>query len=95
MDYVAACIGILIFLNLSVSYLVLKRDDLEVFQKSIQVIIIWLLPFISAFGFWAFYRSQDENQPVKNSLSSDSLDSLGVATSAGSHSSCDSSGSCE
>ena len=95
MDYLSACIGILILLNLRVSYIVLKRDDLEVFQKSTQVIMIWFLPFISALGLWAFYRSQDENKSVKNAFSTNSQDSIGVATNAGSQTCGGSSSSCE
>jgi hypothetical protein len=35
--------------------------DLERFQKTSQIIIIWLVPFIGAIGLWFFHRPPKSN----------------------------------
>ena len=52
-------------LNIIVSIFLFTREDLELFQKIIQTIIVWLVPFFGGIGFWLFHRSQD--QPIKAS----------------------------
>jgi hypothetical protein len=57
---IAACL-----LNLYVSVIIAKRDDLEQFQKTFQIILVWLVPIITAIGLWAFHRSNDD-QSIKS-----------------------------
>ncbi|MGH1428612.1 MAG: hypothetical protein ACRBEE_11785 [Arenicella sp.] len=49
----------LLIINCWVSLLVSRRDDLEIKQKLYQIIFIWILPVIGAFGLFFFYKTQD------------------------------------
>ncbi len=60
LNYFYIGFGAIVLLNVIVSVLLIKRDDLEVFQKVVQVILVWLIPFFAAVGLWLFYRSQDK-----------------------------------
>ena len=60
LNYFYIGFGVIVLLNVIVSVLLIKRDDLEVFQKVVQVILVWLIPFFAAVGLWLFYRSQDK-----------------------------------
>ena len=60
--------GVIALLNLIVSVLLIKRDDLEVFQKVAQVILVWLIPLFAAVGLWLFYRSQDKHKSMPKSF---------------------------
>jgi hypothetical protein len=60
LNYFYIGFGVIVLLNVIVSILLIKRDDLEVFQKVVQVILVWLIPFFAAVGLWLFYRSQDK-----------------------------------
>ncbi|MCF2860146.1 hypothetical protein L1286_21935 [Pseudoalteromonas sp. SMS1] len=57
LDYVLMIIGAQ---NLLMSVFIAKRNDLEIIQKAVQIIIIWLIPIFGATGLWLFYRSQDQ-----------------------------------
>ncbi|MGR3979792.1 hypothetical protein [Pseudoalteromonas sp. 1181_04] len=52
-------LAVVALLNLVVSIYLAKRDDLEVFQKAAQIILVWLIPIFAAIGLWLFHRSQD------------------------------------
>jgi hypothetical protein len=70
MDTLFIGTGILIVLNIAVSIFLIRRDDLEKFQKIAQIIVVWLIPFIGAIGLWIFNRSQDDdNKPSGGSKS--------------------------
>ncbi|WP_133472021.1 hypothetical protein [Paraglaciecola marina] len=58
-------VGIAILLNIVVSIFLVRRDDLEAFQKGAQIFIVWLIPFFAAIGLWLLNRSQDA--PVRKS----------------------------
>jgi hypothetical protein len=47
-------------INLAFSVFLAKRDDLDVFQKVAQIILVWCVPFFAALGLWLFYRTQDK-----------------------------------
>jgi len=61
MEYLLISLGVLVILNLVVSIYLLKRNDLEQFQKVAQIIVVWLIPYAGAIGLWLFNRSQDDN----------------------------------
>ncbi|HDZ34236.1 MAG TPA: hypothetical protein ENH67_15405 [Pseudoalteromonas sp.] len=53
-------VGIAMLLNIVVSIFLVRRDDLETFQKGTQIFIVWLIPFVGALALWIFHRSQDD-----------------------------------
>ena len=59
---------VLTLINITVSLYLMKRGDLEPFQKGAQIVLVWLLPFVAAIGLWLFHRSQDV--PISSSKSS-------------------------
>jgi hypothetical protein len=61
MDYLFISVGILAVINIAVSIYLFKRDDLEQFQKTAQIIVVWMIPFVGAIAFWLFHRSQDHD----------------------------------
>lgn len=65
MDYLLIGSGILFILNIVVSIYLYKRNDLESFQKKVQIVVVWLIPFVGAIALWLFNRSQDDdNKPA-------------------------------
>lgn len=46
-------------LSLLVTFLIIKRDDLEPGQKAGQCVLVWLIPFVAAIGIWIFHQSSD------------------------------------
>jgi hypothetical protein len=52
-----------VVLNLSVSILIVKRADLDSFQKAAQIALVWIIPVIAPIGLWLFHRSNDDNNP--------------------------------
>ena len=49
-------------LNALVCVFLLRRKDLDRFQKSAQIVIVWLVPVVGALVFWFISRAHD--QPV-------------------------------
>ncbi len=77
MDYLLIGLGILIVLNVAVSFYLYKRDDLDNFQKVAQIVIVWLIPFVGAIALWLFNRSQDnDNKPSGSSFGGGSVDRI-------------------
>ncbi len=70
---------VLLLINTWVSLYIARRGDLEVFQKSAQIIIVWLIPVAAAIGLWMFHRSQDI--PVKSPKSNSSSNNHSMDTS--------------
>ena len=68
LNYFDIGFGVIVLLNVIVSILLIKRDDLEVFQKVVQVILVWLIPLFAAVGLWLFYRSQDKPKSIPKSF---------------------------
>jgi Mn2+/Fe2+ NRAMP family transporter len=52
--------GLAVVLNTIVSILVGKRDDLSLFQKIAQILIIWLVPFLAAIGIFLLNKDYDD-----------------------------------
>ncbi|WDE06732.1 hypothetical protein SG34_007460 [Thalassomonas viridans] len=53
-------VAVFCLFNLLVSVYIFKRDDLELFQKVVQTILVWLIPVLAGIGLWLFHRSNDE-----------------------------------
>jgi hypothetical protein len=67
-----------VVLNLSVSILIVKRADLDSFQKAAQIAIVWIIPVVAAIGLWLFHRSNDDNNPGGCPIGGGPNDSIGV-----------------
>ena len=61
-------ISIIVLLNVLVSAFIAKRDDLDAFQKKTQIVLIWLVPFIAAIGFYFVNKSHDVKDKNKNTF---------------------------
>ena len=82
LNYWYAFIAVVIFLNIIVSFSISKRDDLDMIQKSLQILIVWLVPLIASVGFWLFHKNQDDdNKPGGGKFGGGSNDSIGVSSS--------------
>ena len=69
--------AILFILNASVSVFLMKRDDLDTFQKGAQMLLVWLVPFLAAIGVWLLNRSQDIQATRAKNLGGGVSDSIG------------------
>lgn len=38
-------------LHIGISVFIARRDDLNLSQKVLQILIVWLIPFVAAIGF--------------------------------------------
>ena len=72
-----------ILLNIVVSVFLVRRDDLEAFQKGAQILLVWLIPFIAAIGLWMFNLSQEEKVKPKRSFGGGSQDSSNAGSAGG------------
>ncbi|MBB1385366.1 hypothetical protein H5119_07435 [Pseudoalteromonas sp. SG45-5] len=68
LNYLYIGFGVIALLNVIVSEFLVKRDDLEVFQKAAQILLVWLIPLFAAIGLWLFYRTQDRRVNVPKSF---------------------------
>lgn len=68
----------MVVLNLSVSILIVRRADLDSFQKAAQIGIVWIIPVIAAIGLWFFHRSNDDNNSGGGPIGGGPNDSIGV-----------------
>jgi hypothetical protein len=73
-------LGVAVFLNIAVSIFLVRRDDLEPFQKGAQIFIVWLVPFFAAVGLWLLNRSQDAASSSKKSFGGGPQNSSGVSS---------------
>lgn len=74
--------GILIIANLFVSVALSRNDVLDRFQKVVQILIVWVIPFLGAIGLWIFHLSQGEdNSSSGGSFGGGHNDSIGVSSS--------------
>ena len=51
---------IAVLLNIAASVFLARRKDLDKTQKTIQIVIVWLIPFLAAIGLWLLNRSHDD-----------------------------------
>lgn len=73
-----------ILLNIVVTLIVAKRDDLEVGQKVGQSLLVWFIPFVATIGVWVFHRNEDkENARIESFAKSSRADSSVVNTFTG------------
>jgi len=59
MLYIYLIISVLFLVNIAVSVNLSKRDDLEGIQKVMQIVFIWVIPFLGAFISWQVNRNYD------------------------------------
>lgn len=52
-------VGLIFVMNIVVSVYVGKRDDLSSFQKSFQMVFIWMLPILGGMFVYSINRSHD------------------------------------
>ncbi len=77
-----AVVTSIVLMNLIVTIFLLRRDDLEPFQKGAQLFIVWLIPVIAGIGIWQFYRSQD--RPLaRNKIGSSLSNGEGYSSAGG------------
>ena len=78
MEFLYIILLVAVVLNILVSVSTFKRDDFEKGQKIAQIVLIWLVPFITAIGIWFFHRSFDETyksqKPSRGGEDADSFD---------------------
>lgn len=48
-----------VIFNFYVSYKIIRSDYFNSFQKKVQIISIWLVPFLTSIGIWMFLISED------------------------------------
>jgi H+/gluconate symporter-like permease len=53
---------LLIVLNTFVSFYIAKMDDLDMFQKTAQIVLIWLLPIFGALGLFALNKNNNADK---------------------------------
>lgn len=63
-EILSVIICIVFCINIYVSIYLIKRDDIDSFQKKSQIILVWLIPILASVALLLFYRSQD--LPVKS-----------------------------
>lgn len=68
MEVITIFLVVLIVLNLVASIFIMFRDDLEKVQKSVQIIIIWFVPFIAAIGLLIFHITNDKPTTPKGPI---------------------------
>ena len=67
-------------LNLFVSIYIIRRDDLENFQKFAQTLIVWIIPLLGATALWMFHYNSDNPKPTKRRIvGGGPVDSSGVS----------------
>ena len=71
-------LAFLVILNLWISTFLIRRDDLEPFQKGAQVFLVWLIPFFAGLGLWLFHKSNDEEPVKKNEFGGGSNENSGT-----------------
>lgn len=71
----------ILVLNVFASVYIARRNDLDTFQKTAQVVIVWLIPFIAAIGLWVFHRGNDDDSSGGGPIGGGPSDSIGVQAS--------------
>lgn len=72
-------VALAVLLNFIVCFLVLRTDYFDKHQKTFQIILIWLIPFIASVGIVLFLFN--ENNPSQESIdfgggTNDSIDGV-------------------
>jgi phosphate/sulfate permease len=63
--FIFAAIGIALLINIAVSVMIARRDNFEKAQKVLQVLLVWLIPFLGGIIVWAILRSITYEPPKK------------------------------
>ena len=77
-----AILGLSALLNIAVSIFLLRREDLEPFQKGAQIFIVWLVPIFGSIIMWRINKSHDAEFKRKKAFGG-GASSLGAYDSAG------------
>jgi hypothetical protein len=72
----------IVLLNIVVSIFLIRRDDLEPFQKGAQTFVVWLVPILGAVIMRRVNKSHDSDIKRKKAFGSGAI-SLGGYDSAG------------
>jgi hypothetical protein len=67
-EYLISLAVALFLLNVAVSVFLIRRDDLERFQKVAQAFIVWLVPIVGAIFVWRLNKKYDAPLRVKTSF---------------------------
>jgi hypothetical protein len=57
--YIYCAIGLYVLASFLVSVFLFRRDDLDTFQKSVQIVLVWLIPVLGAIILWRINKSHD------------------------------------
>ncbi|MBD3652344.1 hypothetical protein [Kangiella sp.] len=71
-------ISIALILNIFASYRVFRSDYFDKRQKVIQVILIWILPFIAAIGILLFLSNEEKPKGRPSEFGGGAHDSIGA-----------------
>lgn len=63
---VEIAVSIAALLNIAVSVFLVRRKDLDKTQKTSQIIIVWLFPFVAAISLWLLNRSHNDKVGVES-----------------------------
>ena len=63
-----------VVLNVLVSIHIMRRIDLNSFQKKSQIIIVWLFPFIASLGIYFFHNSETKNTKSMDNKNNNDID---------------------
>lgn len=78
-----AIVLVALVLNILVTLVIARRDDADTFQKSAQIVIVWVVPFIAAIGLWLFHRNNDNTYPGSRPVGGGPSDSIGTHSGGG------------
>ena len=80
MELFEIMLSVLFILNILVSTFLIIRDDLDIIQKTCQVVIVWAIPFLGGIGLWLFHRTQDfPVKPIRPNFGGGPSDNSGAA----------------
>jgi hypothetical protein len=55
--YLLVALSAAVILNIVASFLIARSDSLDKTQKTAQIVIVWLFPFVASIGMLIFIRS--------------------------------------
>jgi hypothetical protein len=70
-EYLISLAVALFLLNVAVSVFLIRRDDLERFQKVAQAFIVWLVPIVGAIFVWRLNKKYDA--PLRVTVGNDGV----------------------
>jgi hypothetical protein len=83
MNYYYLTVGFCIVLSSIGTFLVIKSDDFDQTQKTLQVVLIWLLPLVDAISMMLIYKSLNESNKSHKSFGGGASASSDVSAAGG------------